>query len=202
MAKKKFISMSKVEIVVTCLIILVLAGLILPVKISGPHPGPKVYCTNNLRQLYSAMMVYAEDNKGNLPWAGSGKQPHDHLQLLVDGGYITEPELFRCPADKSNPGIPASAVNARGWFKLTAMTCSYTMYSKPQSLFNVMTVVNPPKTIHEYTDYILCDKNPEIAHNGEGLLLLKTRGSVKFKKWEPHEKKVLPEGMYDYRSEK
>lgn len=187
--KRNHRAFTLVELLVVIAIIGALAGLILPAIIGAMSSGPKVQCMNNLKNLYLAMQSYAGDNGGRLPYAGMGKKPHEHLQLLVNGGYVRDPELFRCPADIVNPGIPEDKVK-EGFFKLTAETCSFTMSKRALSLNDVNT-----------KQVVLCDRDPVGAHGGDGINMLYLDSSVKYKKWEAKDKKVLPKGMYKYKSD-
>jgi hypothetical protein len=88
-----------------------------------------IKCMSNMREIYIAMMGYAGDHEGNLPWAGENKMPWDHLQILVDEGYIIHPELFICKASSMKPAKVDRSKKPP--FKLSADTCSYTCYNKP-----------------------------------------------------------------------
>jgi type II secretory pathway pseudopilin PulG len=131
-------------------IIGLLAALLLPQVLKSAAGAKQAPCINNLQQIYLALQQYAGDNRGNLPWAGKGKAPWDHLQILVDKGYIKEPEVFVCPASQTEkPAVKDS----KKMFKLSSSTCSYTTYDKP---FNF----NSPET----DTILLADRDLEHYH--------------------------------------
>jgi prepilin-type N-terminal cleavage/methylation domain-containing protein/prepilin-type processing-associated H-X9-DG protein len=58
-----------IELLVTIGIIGILAGLLLPVLSSAKESARRIYCANNLRQLYFANTMYADDNGCYVPAA-------------------------------------------------------------------------------------------------------------------------------------
>lgn len=60
-------SFTLIELLVTIGIISILAGLLLPVLNSARENAKKIYCSNNLRQLYLANTMYADDNGCYVP---------------------------------------------------------------------------------------------------------------------------------------
>lgn len=59
-----------IELLVVIAIIAILAGIMFPVFASVRASGRKVTCQSNLKQLYSAFMIYADDWDGTLPCPG------------------------------------------------------------------------------------------------------------------------------------
>lgn len=186
--KPKFKTPWSVDIALSVILI---AALTIWILVPANPCYPKVTCMNHLKQLYLAMQAYAIHNDDRLPWAAEGKQPHEHLQLLIEGDYINDLGVFRCPHDPSYVElVDSNATNYKG-FTLTKESCSYTMNSRPLSLKD-----------EDTKQPLLCDKDSWTAHNGNGIVILYLNGSVKYKKWNSGEKKLLPSGMYNYRSEK
>ena len=95
-----------VELVVVVVIVGILAVILWP-TVTGPgHGSPQVYCINNLKTIHLAIINYAIGHKGECPWAGEGKAPWEHLQILVDEGYAKYPEYFVCSTqDLEKPAI-------------------------------------------------------------------------------------------------
>lgn len=60
-----------IELLVVIAIIAVLAGMLLPALSKAKESGRTAYCRNNMRQLTLGMLMYADDNREYLPWAGA-----------------------------------------------------------------------------------------------------------------------------------
>jgi prepilin-type N-terminal cleavage/methylation domain-containing protein len=116
-----------VELLVVIAIIAILAGLILPSLASTKERARRIGCVSNLRQIYLATSLYADDHEDSMPvkyeLKKSTLKPEDiakgkRLQTLTDGihtllaSYVgsagTEPSrIFACPSDR---GDAASAI--------------------------------------------------------------------------------------------
>jgi prepilin-type N-terminal cleavage/methylation domain-containing protein len=158
-----------VELLIVIGIIGLLAGLVVPSLLSSQDKGYRVKCMSNMKEIYIAMLEYADQHGGRLPWAGKNKMPWDHLQLLVDEGLIEKPELFKCTAHGGDPA--KTDYSKKPPFKLTADTCDYTCYNKP------LTFTKSARTV------VLCDKRLDAHTDGICILYLdNSRKYVKLKK--------------------
>ncbi len=75
----------------------------------------------HLRQIHTACMLYDNDNR-IFPWAGEEAKAYEHFQLLVDSGYVKDPNWFVRPGSKTEK--PAK-LDRNGHFNLSEETCSY-----------------------------------------------------------------------------
>jgi type II secretory pathway pseudopilin PulG len=99
------------ELLVVLVIIIVLAGMIMPT--APPYAREKAYrvrCINNLKNLGLAFRIYATDNNDRLPWDLSRpKDPKSatHIVYLNDpttyilaiSNELSTPKIVKCPAD-------------------------------------------------------------------------------------------------------
>jgi len=113
-----------VELLVVIAIIVLLAALLLPVLSAARARGQQAACLNNLKELATAWLVYADDNGSkyadNLPlvslpatsnnWALGNMEitaQSTNAGLLERGElfpYMTQVSLYRCPSDLTQTG--------------------------------------------------------------------------------------------------
>jgi prepilin-type N-terminal cleavage/methylation domain-containing protein/prepilin-type processing-associated H-X9-DG protein len=111
-----------IELLVVIAIIAILAAMLLPALARAKAKAQSIYCSNNLKQLQHAWLMYTHDNNDALPLdieqqPGLGAWPsHSILGSWVIGnaqsdtnvdtrgllfGYVRSPGVYRCPTDKS-----------------------------------------------------------------------------------------------------
>ena len=98
-----------IELLVVIAIIAILAALLLPALSSAREKGRQAVCLNNLKQMYIALELYANDYDELYPRAAGGV-PWDEVD--IDDGtygwmqqlfpYTQNKNIYKCPSDKNS----------------------------------------------------------------------------------------------------
>jgi len=112
-----------IELLVVIAIIAILAAILFPVFAQARERARSTKCMNNLKQLATALIQYANDNRGSLPDArisGNSLQYSDWVGTKFVGGagadapifergqiwpYVKSKEVFLCPTDRNRTAV-------------------------------------------------------------------------------------------------
>ena len=110
-ASTKGLCFSRLELLVVVGTITIVVIILLPLMGKVRKRIKQGRCIDNLRQVYTSMELYAQDNDGKIPtrqeksgkkiWGnllGSSWNPYG-LGHLIKGGYIHDPRIFYCPSN-------------------------------------------------------------------------------------------------------
>ena len=98
-----------VELLVVIGIIALLIAILMPALNRAREHTRRVRCLSNMRQLTIAWLMYAQNHKGKICGADTGRAPWDWVRpgdtrdSLTQGvlwGYINNAEVFHCPNDR------------------------------------------------------------------------------------------------------
>lgn len=99
-------SFTLIELLVVIAIIVILCVFLLPAISSAKERAKRVVCVNNLKQIGSALMLFANDY-GKYPWrisvneGGSRSQTNVYATFRVLEKELSTPKILKCPSDET-----------------------------------------------------------------------------------------------------
>lgn len=105
-------------------IISIIAGFLVPTILAAREKANQAYCLNNLRQIASQAIIYADTGKRRFFPLAKGSNPSacESLNVLVRELFELRPETFVCRSSRDEE----AEIDSEGRFVLEPHTCSYT----------------------------------------------------------------------------
>lgn len=125
-----------IELLVVIAIIAILAAILFPVFARAREAARKSSCANNLKQLGTALRMYADDNGNTMPSTDvrypnqannnseetfctligpfpppTGMDPKDSTIATCLSSYIKSRDVFQCPSDSADLSLPNSPIS-------------------------------------------------------------------------------------------
>ena len=116
--RSRLVAFTLVELLVVIGIIALLIAILMPALGRAREQAQRAACQSNMRQLVTAWITYAGDNKGRLVpsatnasgWVNSG-----NTQAAVESGllykYLNTSKAYRCPSDSTLERVCTYAMN-------------------------------------------------------------------------------------------
>lgn len=126
MIQKRETGFTLIELLVVIAILGILAGILLPVLSKTRELGRRTQCASNLKQIGSALHLYAYDNNQTFPTTTNSSSADEELQSMgkLYDQYITDKKVFKCPSDAGVSDIDVLTLTTTN-SSFAANTCSY-----------------------------------------------------------------------------
>lgn len=177
-----------IELLITIAIIAILAAMLLPTLNKAREKARETKCMNNLKQLGSALMLYAGDNNDMFPAYNLSWQhyyAHSLHDILAPYIKMKSKNLFYCPSQEVKSNLN---YYYRQWTTGYGPNVSYSDFYKGEPIRLGTKTVQPreDKTSYDKSNWIMAD-NPvgngigdQPCHGGRGLNVLFFDGHVKW----------------------
>lgn len=93
-----------IELLVVIAILAILASIIAPALTQSKEKAKRIHCTNNIRQLALASIMYANDNRDQFEEAGSDNAPYwvkQKFRNSMANHYRIQRRQFYCPSNRA-----------------------------------------------------------------------------------------------------
>lgn len=88
-----------IELLVVIAIIAILAAILFPIFTNVKRKGQQTKCINNLKQIGTGVLMYADDNSGCFPRNRFDSRPADRTWKHAVRQYVSSKNVFICPAN-------------------------------------------------------------------------------------------------------
>ncbi|HIE52981.1 MAG TPA: type II secretion system protein, partial [Armatimonadetes bacterium] len=117
---KRHLGFTLIELLVVIAIITILASILFPVFGRAREKARQTACASNLRQIGTAIAIYAQDSDGHLPPFAAGYPPYD-FWWEVTAPYTTSHQILICPSQEDpQPAVRYGANVYHVFMDLTA----------------------------------------------------------------------------------
>jgi len=169
------------------LVLVILAGMLVPALARARESAHRVACLSNMKQAGLAMMQHGEDHEGYYPWHLGGSDPREAWRDLgmLYPDYVTGFGSFICPSSKDRaikaPEVPGDKKPGDPFDAETRISYSYG-YARPARRPLRPWSTKDPKTVRILADKKAgVDLTDESNHKRDGRNVLYNDGHVEWK---------------------
>ncbi|MCC2668599.1 MAG: prepilin-type N-terminal cleavage/methylation domain [Armatimonadetes bacterium] len=133
-----------IELLVVIAIIAILAAILFPVFAQAREAARRTACTNNMRQVTTAIAMYTQDYDEVLPYQGNVANPKGDIAnyaaspfcVWINGAqpYVKNAGVWYCPSATKHSGAPPTATSdSNYWYNGQASGKALAAISQPAS---------------------------------------------------------------------
>jgi prepilin-type N-terminal cleavage/methylation domain-containing protein/prepilin-type processing-associated H-X9-DG protein len=111
--RRQPVGFTLMELLTVISVIAIIAALLFPAVNSALNKAKDIECTSNMRQIHTAIYLYAGDHDQIFPMLTVPTWEHQYEQLALLRSYIPNEDVFRCPLAR---GDTAQGLPMADWF--------------------------------------------------------------------------------------
>ena len=160
-----------IELLVVIAIIAILAAILFPVFARAREKARSASCQSNLKQIITAILMYANDCDDTLPSRWTGWYCADAVKNVTTYQwqanimpYVKNVQVFLCPSDPTNSSVVRNGPDRSQWFRSNygynvCGTCVRRRRGKPLYALGVLAKVKHPAERMLVADAQACNRS-------------------------------------------